>query len=301
MNGSEAEPASHDRFTRFAELDAVLDVLVHGIRERLGGNFVGAYLQGSFAIGDADTGSDCDFIVAIRHDLTSGEIGELDELHGAIHRLPYLPWRHRLEGSYAPLEALRQWMPDPREPPGAAPRGPDWLDEGTGARGPRAYPFIYLDHGARSLVRSEHDDTQVVRWSLREKGVVLAGPDPRDLVDPVSPAELSAEMGRIAALCLAVDLQPMERVCDQTFWVGLFCRILHTTVTGSVASKKAGAAWAADTLDQRWRGLIERSLAARALSEEQRISRADPAEVAATREFVAYVVGRLEAAAGPVR
>jgi hypothetical protein len=91
MNGSEAEPASRDRFTRFAELDAVLDVLVHGIRELLGGNFVGACLQGSFAIGDADTGSDCDFIVAIGHDLTSGEIGELDELHGAIHRLPYLP------------------------------------------------------------------------------------------------------------------------------------------------------------------------------------------------------------------
>ena len=150
-------------------------------------------------------------------------------------------------------------------------------------------------------MRSEHDDTQVVRWSLREKGVVLAGPDPRDLVDPVSPAELSAEMGRMAALCLAVELQPMERVCDQTFWVSVFCRILHTTVTGSIASKKAGAAWAADTLDQRWRGLIERSLAARSLPEEQRISRADPADVAATREFVAYVVGQLEAAACPIR
>ena len=301
MNASEAEPASHDRFTRFAELDAVVTVLVRGVRERLGGNFVGAYLQGSFAIGDADAGSDCDFIVAIRHDLTSGEVRELDRLHEAIHRLPYLPWRHRLEGSYAPLDALRRWMPDPREPPGAAPRGPDWLDEGTGARGRRGYPFIYLDHGARSLVRSEHDDTQVVRWSLREKGVVLAGPDPRDLVDPVSAAELSAEMRRTAALCLSVDLQPIERVCDQTFWVGLFCRILHTTVTGSIASKKAGAAWAADTLDQRWRDLIERSLAARALPEEQRISRADPADVAATREFVACVVGRLQAAAGLIR
>jgi hypothetical protein len=301
MNASEAEPSSRERFTRFAELDAVLTVLVRGVRERLGGNFVGAYLQGSFAIGDADVGSDCDFIVGIRHDLMSEEIRELDGLHEVIHRLPYLPWRHRLEGSYTPLDALRRWMPEPREPPGAAPRGPDWLDEGTGARGPRGYPFVYLNHGARSLVRSEHDDTQVVRWSLREKGVVLAGPDPRDLVDPVSPAELSAEMGRIAALCLAVDLQPIERVCDQTFWVGLFCRILHTTVTGSIASKNASAAWAADALDQRWRGLIERNLAARALPEEQRISRANPADVAATRQFVAHIVGRLEATAGPIR
>jgi hypothetical protein len=42
MNGSEAAAASHHRFTRFADLDAVLAVLVHGIRERLRGNFVGA-------------------------------------------------------------------------------------------------------------------------------------------------------------------------------------------------------------------------------------------------------------------
>jgi hypothetical protein len=297
MTSSETEPASQKRFTRFAELDAVLDILVRGVRERLAGNFVGAYLQGSFAIGDADAGSDCDFIVAVEHDLTSEEIRELDQLHEAIHRLPYVPWRHRLEGSYAPLDVLRRWTSEPSEPPGAAPRAPDWLDAGTGALGPRGYPFIYLNHGARSLVRSEHDDTQVVRWSLREKGIVLAGPHPRDLVDPVTPAELSAEMGRITVLCLAVDLQPMERVCDQTFWVGLFCRILHTTVTGSVASKKVSAVWAAESLDQRWRGLIERSLAARALPEEQRISRADPADVVATRQFVAHVVGR-ETAAG---
>jgi hypothetical protein len=88
MTGSETEPPSQKRFTCFPELDAVLAVLVHGVRERLAGNFVGAYLQGSFAIGDADTGSDCDLIVAIEHDLTAGEMRELDRLHEAIHRLP---------------------------------------------------------------------------------------------------------------------------------------------------------------------------------------------------------------------
>ena len=294
MTNPEIGPTPQERFTHFAELDAVLAVLVRGVRERLGGNFVGAYLQGSFAIGDADAGSDCDFIVAIGRDLTAEEIGGLDQLHKAIHRLPHRPWRHRLEGSYTPLDVLRRWIPTPREPPGEPPRGTGWLDAGTGAQGPRGYPFVYLNHGARFLVRSEHDDTQVVRWSLRERGIVLTGPNPRDLIDPVTPAALGAEMRRIIALCLDVDLQPMDRVYEQTFWVGLFCRILHTTVTGLVASKKAGAAWAADTLDQRWRGLIERSLASRALPEEQRISPAHPTDVAATREFVAYVVERLD-------
>lgn len=53
-----------------------------GIPERSGGNFVGAYLQGLFAIGDADAGSDCDFISKkiiqlVYHsliDLTSGNV-----------------------------------------------------------------------------------------------------------------------------------------------------------------------------------------------------------------------------------
>jgi len=58
--------------------------------------------------------------------------------------------------------------------------------------------------------------------------------------------------------------------------------------------QEATAAWAADTLDQRRRDLIERSLAARALPEEQRISRADPADIAATWQFVAHIVERLE-------
>jgi predicted nucleotidyltransferase len=31
----------------------------------LGANFFGAYLQGSFALGDADLHSDCDFLVVM--------------------------------------------------------------------------------------------------------------------------------------------------------------------------------------------------------------------------------------------
>ena len=35
-----------------------------------------------------------------------------------------------------------------------------------------------------------HDDTVVVRWLLREHGVVVAGPDPHELVDPITADEL---------------------------------------------------------------------------------------------------------------
>jgi hypothetical protein len=81
---------------------------------------------------------------------------------------------------------------------------------------PRVYPFWYLDHGADTLVRSEHDNTQVVRWCLREKSVVLTGSDPRDLIDPVSPAALRAEVRETMDRCLSTGL-PIPMIAWQAF------------------------------------------------------------------------------------
>jgi len=49
--------------TPYAELNEVLAGLVTDVRAILGGTLVGAYLQGSFALGDGDMQSDCDFLL----------------------------------------------------------------------------------------------------------------------------------------------------------------------------------------------------------------------------------------------
>lgn len=277
--------------TPYGELNAVLDHLLQGARAALGDNFVGAYLQGSFAVGDFTPWSDCDFIVVTARDIAPGELGPLQALHAAIHDLPAPYWRNGLEGSYAPADLLRAYVTEPRDPPGE-PRAGDWIDPGTGLR-PRAYPFWYLDHGSKVLVRSEHDNTLVVRWCLREKGVTLAGPAPRDLVDPVPPDALRAEVRDTLRRCLAQGLEPMHLVAWQAFWVGLCCRILHTLETGEVRSKKAGMAWAQGALDPRWSGLIARAAALRKGHRESGAP-ADPDAVAATRAFAAYALARAE-------
>ena len=56
--------------TTFPELNELLRELVARVEAILGDNFVGAYLQGSFAIGDADIHSDCDFIVVTNETVT---------------------------------------------------------------------------------------------------------------------------------------------------------------------------------------------------------------------------------------
>ena len=92
------------------------------------------------------------------------EVAALQVLHERLYGLES-PWAQHLEGSYAPKKELRQ-VEESR---------PGWW---------------YLDNGATELVKDTHCNTAVVRWSLREKGVVLAGPDPKTLIEPVAPAEL---------------------------------------------------------------------------------------------------------------
>jgi len=281
--------------TPYADLNAVLAHLLEGVQRLLGDNFVGAYLQGSFAVGDFTEFSDCDFIVVTARDITPEELPAFQALHAEIHKLPFAYWRTGLEGSYAPAAILRRWSDTPRDPPGE-PRAADWADPGTSGSPPRGYPFWYLDHGAKTLVRSEHDNTQVVRWCLREKGVVLAGPDPRELIDPVTPAALRAEVRQTMDLCLSLDLQPMHLVAWQAFWVGLFCRMLHTLATGAVWSKKASMGWAQGALDPAWHGLIARAAAVRKGDEAQAGAPADPVDVEATHAFARYAIDHADKA-----
>ena len=51
--------------TPYPELNDVLRDLVRSAQEILTDNFVGAYLQGSFAVGDYDLHSDVDFVIVI--------------------------------------------------------------------------------------------------------------------------------------------------------------------------------------------------------------------------------------------
>ena len=252
------ESASSRRPTPYADLNAVLAELVERARALLADNFVGAYLQGSFALGDFDRHSDLDFIVVTHEDIPLAQQPALQAMHDHLHALPG-PWGPRLEGSYAPKAILRRWSTTPRDPPGE-PRPDDWADPGSSGLAPRIYPFLFLGNGERVLVRSEHDNTQVLRWILREKGVALTGPPARGLIDPV-PAEALREevrvlLDRLAAMDEAALTQPMW---VQTFMALLMGRMLYALSTGRIASKKTAVAFAHRTLEARYAGLIERA------------------------------------------
>jgi hypothetical protein len=253
-------------WTPFPELDGVLREFLDGVRTSLGDDFCGAYLQGSFAVGDADEHSDVDFVVVVHHEVTPGQLERLQALHSRLHELP-VGWAQHLEGSYISKARLRR------------------ID-------PTRAPLPFLDNGSRALVWDAHCNTAVVRWSLREHGIVLAGPDPAELVDPVSADELRAE-ARVAVRAY-VEWAPEPTIAGpmsrwkQPYLVLTFCRLLHTLETGTVSSKRVAGLWALGALHREWAPLIRRALADRPDPWVRIHQVADSTAAERTLQFAAY-------------
>jgi hypothetical protein len=257
--------------TPYPELNAVLNELITNVQELLGVDFTGAYLQGSFAVGDFDLHSDVDFLVAIEQELTSGQIDALQAIHARIFQLEN-GWARHLEGSYFPRAILKR-PPQPVE------------------------KLWYLDNGSQSLIRSDHCNTQVVRWTAREHGVILAGPPANTLIDPVSTQTLRQEI--LATIRnwgnqILTEPEHFNNRFYQGFIVLSYCRMLHDYHAGSVGSKRTGAEWAKRTLDRSWSGLIDRAWDTRPNPQVSVRQPADPYDFQKTLEFVAYVIGEAD-------
>ena len=93
-------------FSRRGFFSTLLGELVSRIPSILGDDFVGVYLQGSFAIGDYDEHSDVDFIVVLEEGLNPQQVDALQVMHDEVYQLDS-EWAKHLEGSYFPGEVLR--------------------------------------------------------------------------------------------------------------------------------------------------------------------------------------------------
>jgi len=108
----------------------------------------------------------------------------------------------------------------------------------------------------------QHGD---VRWTLRERGVTLAGPDARDLVCEVPADALRHRMSQLESFlpdlftCTSFDIAWAQRYAVTTP-----CPILYTLDTGEVASNRPPG-MAKNALDPGWHGLIQQVLDDRAL------------------------------------
>jgi hypothetical protein len=254
--------------TYYADVNEVLHSFEARLLTLLGSHFVGMYPSGSLALGDFDPqSSDIDMVIVTDVELSGDLFAALHDLHAHFDE-SRSPWAAKVEAVYIPPEALRHSAPTPAQYP--------QIEKGR---------TLFLDHLESGWIFH--------CYTLREHGVIVAGPGPHTLIDPVDPDA----MRRAAATIAGIWLEQAQHDPDwltwlhprkhQAFVVLTLCRLLYTLDSGTLASKPAAARWAQKTLGRRWAGPIERSRAGLHTSEETLESDANE-----TVTFIHYTVER---------
>ena len=220
--------------TQDPDVDLLLHRLLVDIQTVLRDRFVGMYLYGSLATGGFDPEqSDIDFVVITTGPLPEDVVQELEALHARIAASD-LKGAAKLEGAYVPQHIIRRH--DPEGPPVPS------INEGK---------FYLAPLGS---------DWVIQRHVLRERGVVVAGPDPDTLIDPVDIADVRrAILGFLREWWAPMldDPDPrMEGSEYQSYAVLTMCRALYTLEYGTIESKLEAARWAQRALDEQWAPLI---------------------------------------------
>lgn len=225
-------------WTANPRVDRLIEELFASIQAIFGPHLVGLYLDGSLTSGDYDQDSDVDFVAVTDGEISTETFAALQAMHDRLAAQDPL-WGVQFEGSYLPDYALRRYDPAHCSYPN--------LERGTGER----------------LKLWAHDETyDVHRYILRERGIVLAGPPPASLIDPVPPDQLRSVMGALLSswgVNILRNPQHIQSRGYQSYVVLSICRILFTLQSGEIVSKPAALAWARANLEARWQGLLERA------------------------------------------
>jgi predicted nucleotidyltransferase len=262
--------------TPYPEVNLVLKELLTSVQSILGGHFIGMYLYGSLATGDFDRDSDVDYLV-VTDDVLSGDLfSALQNMHTRIATLD--SWcATQLEGSYVPQSALRRY--DPLRALHLH------IDRGRGEQ------LKQMNINDASLSRAWWGGWVLLRDNLLEKGIMLAGPALKTLLDPVPSNDLREAMIALLHGWVTPILDhpgEMDTCGYQSYTVLTLCRILYTLHLGAVESKPVAARWAQETLDQRWVPLIDRAWVGR----QNPGLKAQAEDVNETLDFIRYTLER---------
>jgi predicted nucleotidyltransferase len=228
--------------TPYPDVNEILDLVFTHVKETLQDQLIGMYLFGSLANGDFDEHSDIDVLIVTDGEISEDAFSALKAMHAGVAKMDS-PWAVQQEVSYIPQNALRRF------------------DRSN-------ILHLHLDRGnGEVLHRIAHESDWIIqRHILREHGIVITGPDLKTLIDPVSPHELRQAVIGVLPLWIDPILDDPSQIKKrgyQSFCVLSLCRMLYTLQNKAILSKSAAAKWAVDTLDSKWKPLIERAIIGR--------------------------------------
>ena len=240
MSDDVESAASPQQPTPYPDVNAVAHELLTNLHAILGAQLQGMYLVGSLALGDFHPQqSDLDLLIVTVGTLSDETFAALQELHRRFDQSASA-WATRLDAVYIPQEIVREAFP-------------------TAAR----YPILEWP-GLLALEPLE-SGWPIQRYTLREYGVVVSGPDPSSLLGPVNPDDLRQASAAIVERWRDQAHRDSEWIAwlrepdNLTFVVLTLCRLLYTLEIGSVASKPAAARWVERTLPSLWSGPLGRA------------------------------------------
>jgi predicted nucleotidyltransferase len=227
--------------TPYPEVNQVLNLLLSHVKQILGDQFVGMYLYGSLSSGDFDPEtSDIDFLVVTTGTLSKEVIAKLEAMHKETWATS-LKRAGELEGSYVPNDLIRR-----HDPNGA--------------------PCPTVNEG-RFYVAPLGSDWIIQRHVVREYGVIVEGPNPKTLIDFVSPDDIRGAVLDVLWEWWFPMLEDPSWLREHgskyhAFAVITMCRALHALELGTIVSKPKAFRWAREKLGNSWIGVIDKAVAA---------------------------------------
>jgi predicted nucleotidyltransferase len=212
-----------------AEVNHLVAEIQTSLRELLGETLVGIYIFGSLASESFDPGvSDVDLLVVTSTHLIEADYAKLQQMH-AVLVSKFKQWDDRIEVAYLSRDALKTFrektstigIVSPGEPFHRVAAGSEWL----------------------------------MNWyDVRENAIIVSGPDPKTLIDPISHSELNACIHEYTKLFPERLRHNLRRGSD-AYAVLTMCRSLYTKLMGTPTTKKRAAQWATSQYPQ-WRHLF---------------------------------------------
>src|SRR5258708_22513642 len=152
------------KLTPYSEVNNLLDELLKNMQNILGDKLVGLYLYGSLVWGDFDLNtSDIDLLAAVSSDISEQEFEGLKKMHDVFvdkHKM----WNDRIEVRYISLLALQTFKV-------------------------KSSPAVTISTG-EPFHRIEVGNHWLMNWYMvREKGVILYGPAPNTIIEPITKEE----------------------------------------------------------------------------------------------------------------
>ncbi|OGK43665.1 hypothetical protein A2957_02855 [Candidatus Roizmanbacteria bacterium RIFCSPLOWO2_01_FULL_38_11] len=224
-----------DSYTVYTPVNEILNILLERISLIIGNQFVGFYLFGSLALNDfVPDRSDIDIVVTTKTILAEDQLEELQQMHKELieNKVPY---SDRMECIYIPIDSLRNYVKEKSYFP-CLHNGGEFYRDGFGL---------------------------LEKHVLRERGVILKGPDPKSFMKSVSLSELQKAARESLTNWWLPKLNNSTSLADddyQTFAILTMCRALYTIEKGNIVSKSEAAIYA-KTEAEEYSSLIEEALA----------------------------------------